>query len=93
MPTSSRARQERIELRTTAAVRRLLERAVNASGTNLTEFAETNLVLAARRVLADRDRFELSAEAAAEWAKINARRARNLPGLRKLMDRPSPFDE
>lgn len=43
--------------------------------------------------LADRDRFDLDAEAAEAWAAINARPARDLPGLRRLMDRPSPFVE
>jgi len=46
---------------------------------------------AARRVLADRTVFELDADALAEWDSINRRRARDLPGLRRLMERPSPF--
>lgn len=45
----------------------------------------------ARRVLADRTAFELDAEGQAAWEEINAGPARTLPGLRKLMDRPSPF--
>ena len=53
----------------------------------------TNAVDAARRVLADRDQFELRPEALAQWEQINARRARDLPGLRRLMERPSPFAE
>lgn len=44
---------------------------------------------AARRVLANRDHFELDAGAVAEWDAINARRARDLPGLRE----PSPTDD
>jgi len=70
----------------------VIERAVEASDMSLTEFAETNLVLAAERVLADRERFTLSPEAAAEWESINAQPARELAGLRRLMERPSPFD-
>lgn len=93
MSTTARARGERIEFRTTPQVRRLVDRAVAASGGNLTDFAEASLVLAARRVLADRDRFVLAAEVAAEWDTINSRPARELPGLRRLMERPSPFEE
>lgn len=93
MATAARTRDERIEFRTTPAVRRLVERAVEASGTNLTDFAEASLVLAAQRVMADRDRFVLSERAADEWDAINARPARELPGLRRLMVRSSPFDE
>lgn len=93
MSTTTRARGERIEFRTTPQVRRLVERAVEASGSNLTAFAEANLVQAAQRVMADRERFVLSEQAAEEWSAINDRPARELPGLRRLMQRPSPFDE
>lgn len=93
MATPTRARGERIEFRTTPQVRRLVERAVEASGSNLTDFAEASLVQAAQRVMADRTHFVLSEEAALEWDAINDRPARELPGLRRLMERPSPFDE
>jgi uncharacterized protein (DUF1778 family) len=92
MATPARTRDERIEFRTTVEARRLVDRAVAASGTNLTDFAERSLVTAAQRVMADRDRFELPARAAAQWEAINARPARDLPGLRRLLQRPSPFD-
>lgn len=93
MSAPPRARGERIEFRTTPQVRRLVERAVEASGSNLTDFAEASLVHAAQRVMADRTRFVLSEEAAREWDAINDRPARDLPGLRRLMERPSPFAE
>ena len=93
MTAEARARVERIEFRTTTDVRRLVDRAVEAAGTNLTAFAEESLILAAQRVMADRDRFTLTPEGAANWEKINARPARELAGLRRLMQRSSPFDE
>ncbi len=93
MATTARARAERIEFRTTPELRRLVERAVDASDSTLTEFAEASLVLAAQRVMADRDTFALSEAAAAEWETINARPARELEGVRRLMERPSPFEE
>lgn len=93
MVTPARTRDERIEFRTTPTVRRLVERAVEASGSNLTDFAETSLVLASQRVMADRARFVLPERVAEEWEEINSRPARELPGLRRLMARPSPFDE
>lgn len=91
--TEARRRSRRLELRTTPDERALLDRAVAATETDLTEFVVTNAVTAARRVLADRVRFELDADALAEWERINARRARDIPGLRRLTERPSPFAE
>ena len=91
MKTSIRTRSERLEVRTTAEERNLINRAVDASGTDLTSFVVTNLVDASRQVLADRDRFALSSEAATQWDKMNELPARELVGLRHLMNRPSPF--
>ena len=94
MPTTeSRRRSRRLELRTTPDERDLIDRAVVASDTDVTEFVIRNAVEAARRVLADRDRFALDADAVKAWEAINAQPARALPGLRRLMDRPSPFAE
>lgn len=91
--TEERRRSRRLELRTTPDERDLIDRAVAVTETGLTEFVVTNAVEAARRVLADRDHFELDPEALAAWESINSRRARDLPGLRRLMERPSPFVE
>lgn len=71
---SARARAERIEFRTTSDLRRLVERAVDALDTTLTDCAEASLVFAAQRVMAERDTFTLSEDARAEWEASNARR-------------------
>lgn len=91
--TETRRRNRRLDLRTTPEEREIIDRAVEVTGGDLTDFVVSNTVLAARRVLADRDRFELDARAVRAWEKINARRARDLPGLRHLMRRSSPFVE
>jgi AbrB family looped-hinge helix DNA binding protein len=44
-----------------------------------------------RRDLADADRLVMGAEAAAEWERINATPAQELPGLRRLARRSAPF--
>jgi uncharacterized protein (DUF1778 family) len=80
-----------MELRTTPDERELIDRAVEASGSDLTEFVVVSAVDAARRILADRDQFTLDVDALNAWQAVNARKARDLPGLRKLMERPSPF--
>jgi len=89
----SQRRSRRLGLRMTPAERELIERAAAITETGLTEFVVTTAVDAAQRVLADRDHFELDADALEQWQQINARRARDLPGLRRLMERPSPFAE
>jgi uncharacterized protein (DUF1778 family) len=89
--STTRSRSERLEVRTTKAERVLIDRAVAEQGTDLTEFVISNLTVAARRVLADRTEFALDANSAEAWEAINRRRARDLPGLRDLMERPSPF--
>jgi uncharacterized protein (DUF1778 family) len=92
MPTpTKRNRSERIEVRATREDRALIDRAVAASGTDLTEFVLTNLTVAAHRVLADRTEFTLGSDALEAWEKVNRRPARSLAGLRDLMSRPSPF--
>lgn len=94
MPTTEvRRRSRRLELRTTPDERALIDRAAEVTQTDLTEFVVTNAVEAARRVLADRDRFELDQDALEAWEAINDRPARDLRGLRRLMERPSPFGE
>lgn len=87
----ARMRSERLEVRTTKDERALIDRAAAEQGTDLTEFVISNLTVAARRVLADRTEFVLDAQAAEAWDDINRRRGRDLPGLRRLMERPSPF--
>jgi len=92
MPTTEvRRRSRRLELRTTPDERVLIDRAVAVARTDLTEFVVGNAVEAARRVLADRDLFPLDEDALEAWEAINARPAADLPGLRRLMERPSPF--
>jgi uncharacterized protein (DUF1778 family) len=82
-----------MDLRTTAAERELIDRAALVSDTGLTEFVITHATEAARRVLADREHFYLDPAARKQWDDINARHARELPGLRRLMQRPTPFTE
>lgn len=90
--TAPRKRSRRLELRTTPEERELLDRAVAVTGTDLTDFVVSQASAAARRVLADRESFLLDPKAARAWEEINSRPARDLPGLRRLMQRPSPFN-
>jgi uncharacterized protein (DUF1778 family) len=82
-----------MDLRTTPEERELIDRAVAVTGSDLTDFVVSHAYEAALRVLADRDHFELDPSALAAWEAVNARPARELPTLRKMMQRPSPFSE
>ena len=84
-------KSSRIELRATEDDRVLLDRAATALGTDRSSFLLAQGCLAAQRVLADRQHFLLDAAAQQEWERINSRPARNLPGLTRLLERPSPF--
>ena len=85
------AKTSRIELRATEDDRDLLDRAAAALGTDRSSFLLSQGRLAAQRVLADREQFVLDANAQQEWERINSRPARTLPGLARLLERPSPF--
>ena len=85
------AKTSRIELRATEDDRDLLDRAAAALGTDRSSFLLSQGRLAAQRVLADREQFVLDADAQQEWERINNHPARSLPGLARLLERPSPF--
>jgi len=85
------ARSRRIEVRTTPEDRSLIDSAVAASSTTLSEFAVSNLTEAARRILGDRVTFALNEDAQQAWEEINGRPARDLESIRALVSRPSPF--
>ena len=91
MTTSVPAQKKdrRLEIRTTARDREVIVQAAAATGQDITSFVSESAVLAAQRVLADRTGFVLDAEQAAAWDALMDRPARDLPGLRAFLDRPS----
>jgi len=90
-PSSRPLKASRIELRASQADRDLLDRAAAALGTDRSSFLLSQGRLAAQQVLADREHFVLDAAAQQEWERINSCPARVLPGLKRLLERPSPF--
>lgn len=93
MTTTDERRSRRLEVRTTAGERALIDKAVAARGGDLTEFIVGTALDEARRVLADRDSFVLTDDQAQAWEALNARPSRELAGVRSLFERPSPFLE
>ena len=90
-PSSRSLKASRIELRASQEDRDLLDRAAAALGTDRSSFLLSQGRLAAQQVLADREHFVLDAAAQQEWERINSCPARVLPGLKCLLERPSPF--
>lgn len=91
MTAPTRVKDKRLEVRICADDRALIDRAARAAGTDVSTFVIANLTDAARRVLADRTEFFLTPEQAEEWERINDQPERDLPGLQRLLQRPSPF--
>ena len=91
MSAEPRRRSSRLELRATPGERDLIERASAVQGVGITEFVLTQACQGARLVLADRREFTLDAREQDAWNELNSRPARDLPGLGRLMARPSPF--
>ena len=85
------AKTSRIQLRATEDDRNLLYQAATALCTDRSSFLLAQGRLAAQRVLADRQHVPLDEGAQQEWERINSRPARSLPGLMRLLERPSPF--
>jgi uncharacterized protein (DUF1778 family) len=89
--TAHPKKDQRFEFRITTDDRELFARAADAAGVPVSTFANEQLRIAAQRVLADRTEFVLSPVEAALFEEMLERPARDLPGLRALLDRPSPF--
>jgi len=91
MAASIAKKDQRVEFRTSSENRELFGRAAEASGTDLSGFANEQLRVAALRVLADRTAFVLSPVEAALWDELMERPARDLPDVRALLAEPSIF--
>ncbi|MEN9473697.1 MAG: hypothetical protein RIS48_417 [Pseudomonadota bacterium] len=88
MPAASLSKSERIDVRATLPVKQLLQEAARASHKNVSEFLLDAGILAANQMLADRRRFELSAE---QWDAFQSALDQPVtarPKLKKLLSEP-----
>lgn len=85
------ARQSRINLRASARQEQLLKQAAAATDRTMTDFVLESAVVEAERVLADRRWFLISDEQWDEFQRLLEQPARDLPRLRALLAKPSPF--
>jgi uncharacterized protein (DUF1778 family) len=83
----------KLDLRLTAAMKRILQRAAEATNRTLSQFVLDNALARADEVLAERRRFVLSAE---KWDKFQAALdapARSHPRMKRLLNEPSIFEK
>lgn len=92
MTTHTESRSERIDIRTTPSVKKLLQQAAQASNKSVSEFLLDSALIAAAETLADRRLFILDGE---RWQAFQAALDGELkprPRLEKLLQEPGVFD-
>lgn len=87
-PVGKAPKSERIDVRATPPVKRLLQEAARAAHKNVSEFLLDAGIVAANQALADRLRFELAAEQWAEFQAALDRPVKPKPRLSKLLNDP-----
>ncbi|MBS1847938.1 MAG: DUF1778 domain-containing protein [Actinobacteria bacterium] len=92
-PTTQRTqRDERLNLRTTAAQQQLIRSAAAASNTSVTDFVLASATANAERILADRRWFLISEKAWDEFTELLDAPVSDTPKLTKLLSEPTVFD-
>lgn len=88
MPVAIESKSERIDVRASPPVKRLLQQAAHAAHKNVSEFLLEAGIVAANHALADRLRFELAPD---QWDAFQAALDRPVtakPRLKKLLGKP-----
>jgi len=92
MSTPTPAKSERIDVRTSSPVKRLLQEAARACHKNVSEFLLDAGVTAATQALADRRRFELDEPQWQAFQQALDRPVQSKPRLQKLLNEPGVLD-
>ncbi len=92
MHTGNEPRSERIDIRTTPTVKRLLQQAAAASHKHVSEFLLEQGVVAATGTLADRRLFLVDDARWQEFLEALERPAKARPGLETLLNEPGLLD-
>lgn len=85
MPPVKFVKKERIDIRTSRAVKQLLQEAARASHKNVSEFLLEAGIIAANQALADRQRFELDEDEWKAFEKALDRPVQEKPRLKELL--------
>jgi len=92
MSTATRRREERLEVRLTAAAKRLLQRAASARGQSISAFMLDSGISAAEETLADRREFRIPAKTYDAFVAALDAPAKPKPRLDKLLHTPSVLE-
>jgi uncharacterized protein (DUF1778 family) len=94
MPTRTNrvTRSEKLDLRLTAATKRMLQAAAKADRKSVSEFVLDSALARAEERLMDRQHFTLNAEQWAKFLKALDAPPREPPRLKRLLTEPSIFD-
>lgn len=92
MASAGFSKNERIDVRTSAASKQLLQEAARVRHKNLSEFLLEAGIEAANIVLANRRRFELNEEQWKAFQEALDRPVQDKPRLRKLLTEPGILD-
>jgi uncharacterized protein (DUF1778 family) len=90
--TTTETRNEKIDLRVTRSVKRVLQIAASAAQRSVSEFVLESAMARAEETLPDRRHFGLDAE---QWAAFQAALdspPRSTPRLKSLLQKPSVFE-
>jgi uncharacterized protein (DUF1778 family) len=94
MPTRTNrvTRSEKLDLRLTAATKRMLQAAAKADRKSVSEFVLESALARAEERLTDRRHFTLNSEQWVEFLKALDAPPREPPRLKRLLTEPSIFD-
>ena len=90
--TNQEPRSERIDVRTSTSVKRLLQRATHAANKTVSEFMLDSALTAANETLADRRMFLLDEEHWRAFIEALDQPPRPRPRMERLLREPSVFE-
>lgn len=90
---AAKSKDQRLNIRATAAVKSLVEEAARATHMTTSAFVLQAAVRSAEEVVADQTRFALPPEQWAAFSALLGRPARDIPALTKAAMKRSPFRE
>ena len=93
VPRQVQMKDQRLNIRTSAEVKSLVEEAARVSHMTASEFVLQAALRSAEQVLSDQTRFVLPPEQWQEFTALLDRPARVIPALRDAMAKPSRFSE